>query len=90
MQNLNFDLMTKHVNDIFEITIDSKNIKLSLIGAEMTNSANSFSLVFRGPVATVLNQGTYQFTHNSLGEFNIFIVPIDPDEEGQRYEAIFN
>jgi hypothetical protein len=49
-----------------------------------------FSVVFRGPVSHPLPQRSYMFEHETLGIFEMFIVPIEPDEHGPRYEAIFN
>jgi len=49
-----------------------------------------FSLVFLGPKAPLLPQRIYCFEHRTLGELDIFIVPIGPDEEGMLYEAVFN
>jgi hypothetical protein len=50
----------------------------------------SFSLLFRGPRAPQLAQGLYEFFHDTIGTFAIFIVPIAADAESVRYEAIFN
>jgi hypothetical protein len=50
----------------------------------------SFSLLFRGPLAPQLAQGTYEFAHDAIGAFALFIVPVGADAEGVRYEAIFN
>jgi hypothetical protein len=49
-----------------------------------------FSLVFRGPKESVLPQGIYTVEQEALGTAGIFLVPIGPDDVGQRYEAIFN
>ena len=49
-----------------------------------------FSIVFRGPFDRQLPQRSYVFEHEKLGVFELFIVPIAPDEYGPRYEAIFN
>ena len=48
-----------------------------------------FSLVFRGPTQPVFAQRTYRVAHDGIGEFDLFLVPIGPDAEGMRYEAIF-
>jgi len=53
-------------------------------------SRNPFSVVFRGPADTVLQQMTYRVEHEKIGKFDVFIVPIGPDDEGMRYEAIFS
>lgn len=48
-----------------------------------------FSLLFRGPQQPVLPQKIYPLEHERLGRLEIFIVPLGPDGEGMRYEAIF-
>lgn len=49
-----------------------------------------FSLLFRGPAEPALPQRIYSFEHDTLGRFELFLVPIGPDEKGMRYEAVFN
>ena len=49
-----------------------------------------FSLLFRGPTGFVLPQRMYALEQEPLGRVEIFLVPIGPDEVGQRYEAVFN
>ena len=48
-----------------------------------------FSLVFRGPRHPVRPQGTYRLEHPELGRVDLFLVPIEPDAQGARYEAVF-
>jgi hypothetical protein len=48
-----------------------------------------FSLVFRGPTAPVLPQGTYPIGHAELEDLVLFLVPLGPDADGMRYEAAF-
>jgi hypothetical protein len=48
-----------------------------------------FSLIFRGPPAVLLPQRIYRLEHATLGAFELFIVPLGPDAQGLRYEAIF-
>ncbi len=49
----------------------------------------SFSLLFRGPTVTI-PQGNYRVSHQSFGEFDLFLVPIRQRREGILYEAVFN
>jgi hypothetical protein len=49
-----------------------------------------FSIVFRGPMTPVLAQRIYDIEHSGLGRVPIFLVPVGPDGEGMRYEAVFN
>ena len=48
-----------------------------------------FSLVFRGPMDPLLAQRIYPLDHAEMGQRDIFLVPIGPDQEGMRYEAVF-
>ena len=48
-----------------------------------------FSIVFRGPRNVVLPQQIYRVEHDAIGAFELFLVPIGPDQSGMRYEAIF-
>ena len=50
----------------------------------------SFSLTFRGPVQPRLHQGTYEFTHETIGTFPLFVVPIGHDSDGATLEAVFS
>ncbi len=88
-----------HVNETFRLHRDAEP-PLELILVETTEVAAAwavrpgerrpFSLIFRGPRDVLLPQRTYRFEHDRLGAFEIFIVPIGPDEAGHRYEAVFN
>lgn len=49
-----------------------------------------FSLVFRSPPGAPLPQHIYRLQHDELGTLDLFLVPIGPDAEGMRYEAVFS
>jgi hypothetical protein len=49
-----------------------------------------FSLLFEGPHDRLLAQGTYQFEHDQIGSFPLFIVPVGAAQGGPQYEAVFN
>lgn len=50
----------------------------------------SFAVLFRAEAGRPLDQGTYEFAHEQFGAASIFIVPMMPGPDGQRYEAVFN
>jgi hypothetical protein len=52
-------------------------------------SRTQFSLVFRGGGTPPLRQQVLRVEHDELGALEIFLVPLGPDEIGQRYEAVF-
>lgn len=56
-----------------------------------------FAVLFHGPIQPVLPQGIYRLAHDQLGELELFIVPVGPDDPSgpdkqptaMRYEAVF-
>jgi hypothetical protein len=55
-----------------------------------------FSLMFRGPLTSVLPQAIYPLNHDKLGTLELFLVPVGPEEAAEpqqasamRYEAVF-
>jgi hypothetical protein len=48
----------------------------------------AFSLLFRSPVPAP--QGTYLLHHESLGQLEIFCVPVAQDGAGVQLEAVFS
>ena len=82
-----------HLGDSFRVhPEDSSTLDLELVSSTGLNegSERPFSIVFRGPGDALLPQRIYRMEHAEIGAFEIFLVPIGPDEEGLRYEAIFN
>lgn len=71
-----------------EQTLDLKLIELR----EGRSSAQQeqFALLFWGPLATPLGQRMWPIRHATLGEFDLFLVPVGRDGEGFYYEALFN
>jgi hypothetical protein len=55
-----------------------------------TPTQEQFSLFFYGPKDVNLGQGTFELEHEKLGTFPLFLVPIGPDHQGFRYQAVFN
>jgi hypothetical protein len=85
------------IGEGFHVPFVDGSIALTL--AEVTDLARKghagprrapFSLVFRGPLSPVLPQRIWPLEHAAFGRLEIFLVPIGPDAEGMRYEAVFN
>lgn len=61
----------------------------SAVGAGPVGRGQAFSLVFRTARDVRVPQRIYRLEHPALGTFELFLVPIGPDAEGMRYEAVF-
>lgn len=90
-----------HLGDTFRIYSDSgSSLQVELIEATELGQGSGhgpgsppgrtpFSIVFRGPPEGFLPQRIYRIEHDGIGSFDLFLVPIGPDGEGMRYEAVF-
>ena len=84
----------KHLKTRFRIRVSDTEA----VEAELTNVSEHlvsprqerFSVVFRTANESFLGQGTRAFEHDEMGAFDLFIVPIERDDEGTYYEAVFN
>jgi hypothetical protein len=93
-----FTLVTfaEHVGDWFRVHSESGPVELILVDAAALPASGNrerpqpFSILFRGPASPRLFQRIHAFDHDAIGKFEMFIVPVAPDELGPRYEAVFN
>lgn len=89
---------SQHVNSMYRVNVDHEGpIELELVELKSHERApiepegmERFSIYFRGPEKTLLPQGTYRITHEQMGDFDLFLVPLAREEQGFRYEAVFN
>ena len=92
--SLTHEEFSKNANTKFQVQADENTqVELELIAiSEMKVHPHQeeFAIRFRGPLNVFLDQGVRDFTHDQMGQFELFIVPIKQDEQGFYYEAIFN
>lgn len=91
---LDHETFSKYLNTKFRVTYGESlavQTELSTVSElQLTAQQERFAIVFRGPREPMLNQGIYPFDHDQMGEFTLFIVPIQQEENGTLYEAVFN
>ena len=93
LENFTVGTFSGHLGNSFRVyPEDSSTLDLELVSSTGLNegSERPFSIVFRGPGDALLPQRIYRMEHAEIGAFEIFLVPIGPDDEGLLYEAIFN
>jgi uncharacterized protein DUF6916 len=97
LESLTLKDFLERVGEEFRVAGPGAPVVLALIEATDLSRPNApgprrspFSLVFRGPFSPVMTQRTYALEHAALGRLEIFLVPIGPDADGMRYEAVFN
>ena len=86
----------QHLGDTFRLhpdasqTVDVELIEATELGGGAARGQRApFSIVFRGPEDLRLPQRIYDTEYDQIGAFDLFLVPMFPDEQGLRYEAIF-
>lgn len=102
LENLSMADFAPHHRSPFRLALDpDPNIVLVLNeiqalkdlrrGADGTAvpGVQAFSLLFHGPLTPILPQAIYPLENAAMGRLEIFIVPLGPDKEGMRYQAIF-
>src|SRR5215217_7725011 len=94
MEVLTHEEFAKNANTKFQVQGDENTqveLELTAISEiKLHPQQEEFAIVFRGPSELFLDQGVRNFTHDQMGQFELFIVPIKRDEQGVYYEAIFN
>jgi|SRR5689334_7804135 len=87
---------SKHVNTKFRVAVEPP-VELELIEVkgymskpDEESGMERFSAFFSGPRDRFLAQQTYSFEHDQMGDFALFLVPVKQDQNGFRYEAVFN
>jgi len=91
---LTHDAFAQQANSKFQVEVD-ENTGVELELAEVSElkvypQQEEFVLLFRGPVDVFLGQGARNFSHDQMGQFELFIVPVRQDAQGFYYEAVFN
>ncbi len=97
LESLTIDTFSGRVGEQFRIVVDEQHeLRTELIevhrwgtDADQRRQRVPFTLVFRGPGPVVLPQRIYPVEHDELGTMEIFLVPIGPDGESMKYEAVF-
>jgi hypothetical protein len=97
MATLTEEEFSRHLNTRFDLTFGDEQLQLQLVNVKpylpQPNEhagMERFSVYFQGPLDKHLPQRMYRMTHEQMGEMEIFLVPIEKNEQGFRYEAVFN
>jgi hypothetical protein len=95
LETFEFETFEGRVGERFRVHFEpGRPDELELVEAERGGDAAPgarapFSLVFAVRSEVVHPQQIYRVDHDELGSFELFLVPIAPDERGTLYEAVF-
>jgi hypothetical protein len=95
LESLTHESFRPHLASAFRVEHAGTSVTLTLIevtvlgGDTASARRQPFSLLFRGPRVPLLPQRIHRLEHERMGGLELFIVPLGPDGDGLRYEAIF-
>lgn len=93
IRDVTADDFAPYVGETCRVDVDGKAHDIVLESVVPTGHSprdgGGFALNFRGPATSFMPQASYTITVGGA-EHLIFLVPLGPDAEGMRYEAIFN
>ena len=92
--SLTHETFSQNANTKFQVQVDENTaVEVELVDVtelKVHPQQEEFTLTFRGPLNAFLDQGVRPFTHDQMGQFELFIVPVKQDADGFYYEAVFN
>jgi hypothetical protein len=92
--SLTHEAFSQNAKTKFRVPLDeARVVELELVEIselKLHPRQEEFSLEFRGPLDLFLGQGLRNFEHDAMGNFELFIVPVEQDAQGFYYQAIFN
>lgn len=77
----------------FRVLETAENVELELFEVsekKTTKRQESFSLLLKSAPEYFLPQNSYRLNHAEYGDGELFIVPIEKNENGYVYQAVFN
>jgi len=100
LENLTLATFSPLVGETFRLHVPPAHV-LDLVLVEATpivaespaHAANRrktpFTLIFNGPPHVVASQHMYPIEHETLGRYELFVVPIGPKHGAMQYQVIF-
>lgn len=85
-----------HLGQVFHMQVGDQRLPVKLTDvhpwgpeASRGRARVPFSLVFHTVPQAVVPQQIYRLESESMEPMELFLVPLGPDENGMRYEAVF-
>lgn len=95
---LNLDHFKNRVQESFQVDAgDAGTAQAELVEAEATETARKipegerkpFSLLFKIPKEVAIGQQICRVEHGEVGSHDLFLVPVEEDDDSRYYEAVF-
>jgi len=84
-----------YVGKTFRVIVDDRQympaelLSVTLWGDDSDGKRHPFTLLFRADRGHMIPQATYTVDTEGMEPFPLFLVPLQPESDGTRYEAVF-
>jgi hypothetical protein len=96
-QDFDHTTFEQHLHVIFSVQTAAGPVDVELDEVEVHpqgvvpgSTRQPFTLIFLGPKDGLLPEGLHKLSHDDLGEFDLYLIPILSAGERQAYQSIFN
>ncbi|HEX8391920.1 MAG TPA: hypothetical protein VF665_06110 [Longimicrobium sp.] len=96
LDTLTIESFQPHVGQIFTFVVGDERLPTKLTevhrwgeGAAANRPRHPFSLIFHTVPQAIVPQAMYRVESEVMEPMELFLVPIEPDARGMRYEAVF-
>jgi hypothetical protein len=96
LETFTIETFQPKLGDLFHVVVGGQRLPMKLTevrpwgrGSTEGQTRAPFVLVFHTVPQGVLPQGTYTVEIDGMEPFEMFLVPLSPDERGMRYQAVF-
>jgi hypothetical protein len=96
LETFTIETFQPKLGELFHVLVGDQRLPMKLTevrpwarGATQGGTRVPFVLGFHTVPQGVLPQGTYTVETDEMEPFELFLVPLSPDERGMPYEAVF-
>ena len=96
LETFTIETFQPRLGELFYVLVGDQRLPMKLTevrpwggGATEERAREPFTLTFHTVPQGLIAQGTYPVANDNLEPFEVFLVPLDPDGRGMRYEAVF-
>lgn len=96
LEAFTLETFVPHVGKTFRVIVDDRQympaelLSVTPWGDAGDGKRQPFTLLFRADAAHPIPQATYMVDTEGMEAFPLFVVPLQPESDGTRYEAVFS
>jgi hypothetical protein len=95
LENFTVETFQPHVGKTFRVFVDERQympaelLSVTPWGDTSDGKRQPFTLLFRADAGYAIPQRMYILDTEGMEPFELFLVPLKPESDGTRYEAVF-